>query len=63
MKRGRAESILEEVRTAVTRWPEFAEQARVSEDARIAIGRAHRLEVPSGRARPTALDKGGPELA
>jgi len=45
MKRGRAESILEEVRTAVKRWPEFAEQARVSEDARIAIRRAHRLEL------------------
>lgn len=29
MKRGRAAAILEEVTTAVTRWPEFAEQARV----------------------------------
>ncbi len=45
MKRGRAESIVEEVRAAVKRWPEFAEQAQVSEDARIAIRRAHRLEL------------------
>ena len=29
MKRGRAETILQEVRAAASRWPEFAEQAKV----------------------------------
>ena len=47
MKRGRAESILEEVRAAVKRWPEYAEQARVAEDVRAATQRAHRLEFPA----------------
>ena len=46
MKRGRAESIVEEVRAAVRRWPEYAEQARVVDAARAAIQRAHRLEFP-----------------
>jgi serine/threonine-protein kinase HipA len=30
MKRGRAESIVEEVRAAVSKWPDFAEQAQVA---------------------------------
>jgi serine/threonine-protein kinase HipA len=47
MKRGRAESILEEVRAAVKRWPDYAEQAKVADDARAAIQRAHRLEFPA----------------
>lgn len=47
MKRGRAESILEEIRAAVKKWPEYAEQAQVAEDARAAIQRAHRLEFPA----------------
>ena len=47
MKRGRAESMVEEVRAAVKRWPEFAEQARVAGDAAAAIRRAHRLEIPA----------------
>ncbi len=47
MKRGRAESIVEEVRAAVKRWPEYAEQARVADDAREAIERTHRLEFPA----------------
>jgi phosphoserine phosphatase len=29
MKRGRAEAIVEEVRAAVTKWPDYAEQAQV----------------------------------
>ncbi len=46
MKRGRAESIVEEVRAAVEKWPDYAEQARVVEAARAAIQRTHRLEFP-----------------
>ena len=47
MKRGRAESIVEEVCTAVKRWPYYAEQAQVADDAHAAIQRAHRLEFPA----------------
>jgi serine/threonine-protein kinase HipA len=46
MKRGRAEAILEEVRSAVARWPEFAAESRVPEDQARAIGKAHRMEIP-----------------
>ena len=43
MKRGRAETILAEVVSAVTRWPEFAESAGI-EPSRIAqIARTHRV--------------------
>ena len=48
MKRGRAESIVEEVRAAVAQWPEFAEQAEVSKEWRKQIQRNHRLELPRG---------------
>ncbi len=48
MKRGRAESIVEEVRAAVAQWPEFAEQAEVSKEWRKQIQRNHRLELPQG---------------
>jgi serine/threonine-protein kinase HipA len=47
MKRGRAESIVEEVCAAVRKWPEYAVRARVAESARTAIQRAHRLEFPA----------------
>ena len=47
MKRGRAETILEEVRAAVKKWPECAEQAQVEESVLTAIRRAHRLEFPA----------------
>jgi len=47
MKRGRAETIVEEVRAAVKRWPEYAEHARVEESTRTAIQRTHRLELPA----------------
>jgi serine/threonine-protein kinase HipA len=43
MKRGRAEAMLDEVQTAVRRWPEFAAHARIAEPVRDAIERAHRL--------------------
>ena len=42
MKRGRAETILAEVREAVRRWPEFAEQAAVPPEWRRSIQEAHR---------------------
>lgn len=43
LKRGRAERILEEVRAAVSRWTEFAEEAEVPAARRKEIARAHRL--------------------
>jgi serine/threonine-protein kinase HipA len=47
MKRGRAERILEEVRAAVVRWPEYADEAKVSTDWREQIRSNHRLEIPT----------------
>lgn len=44
MKRGRAAAIVEEVRAAVVRWPEFAAEARVPEATVARIAAAHRLE-------------------
>ena len=44
MKRGRAETILAEVSTAVRRWPEFAAQAGVADVWRAQIQRSLRLE-------------------
>lgn len=46
MKRGRDKSILEEVCDAVSRWPQFAEQAGVSPVQTQQIARAHRLSIP-----------------
>ncbi len=46
MKRGRADRIVEEVRTAVLRWPEFAEKAQVENIWREEIRKNHRLEFP-----------------
>jgi serine/threonine-protein kinase HipA len=46
MKRGRAEAIIEEVRAAVARWPDFAQQAQVRSDRRKQIQRSHRLQFP-----------------
>ena len=46
MKRGRAETIVDEVRAAVARWPEYAGQARVSEDWIEQIRRSLRLTLP-----------------
>jgi serine/threonine-protein kinase HipA len=48
MKRGCAAVILEEVRAAVIRWPEFAEQARVAEAWRQQIQGHLRLDLPKG---------------
>jgi serine/threonine-protein kinase HipA len=44
MKRGRAATILAEVREAVKRWPEFAAQAKVDKATTKTIQRAHRLD-------------------
>ena len=46
LKRGRAESLLEEVTAAVARWPEFAEAAGVDERWQRDIAAALRLEWP-----------------
>jgi serine/threonine-protein kinase HipA len=46
MKRGRAETILDEVRAAVTRWPEFAAQAGVPDPWRDQIQANLRLDLP-----------------
>jgi serine/threonine-protein kinase HipA len=46
MKRGRAETIIDEVRAAVARWPEFARRARVADAARSRIQKSHRLAFP-----------------
>jgi serine/threonine-protein kinase HipA len=43
MKRGRAETIIEEVRTAVSRWPDFADAAGVPEGWRDRIRKTLRL--------------------
>jgi serine/threonine-protein kinase HipA len=46
MKRGRADSIVDEVREAVRRWPEFADAAGVTETLRERIQRNLRLNLP-----------------
>jgi serine/threonine-protein kinase HipA len=46
MKRGRAETILDEVREAARRWPEFAEMAQVDSSWRKAIQGNLRLSFP-----------------
>ncbi len=43
MKRGRAKTIIDEVRAAVTRWPEFAAQAKVADEWHAEIQSKHRL--------------------
>ncbi|MEI7730726.1 MAG: HipA domain-containing protein [Verrucomicrobiota bacterium] len=47
LKRGRAEAIIEEVQTAVARWPGFAAQARVSDAVSAKIQKTHRLTFPA----------------
>ncbi len=50
MKRGRAEMLVEEVHSAVERWPEFASQAGVTESRQKRIQEQHRLALlSSGR--------------
>ncbi|MDP3719881.1 MAG: HipA domain-containing protein [Acidobacteriota bacterium] len=45
LKRGRAEAIHEEVRSAVVRWRDFAAKAKVKGEVATKISRAHRLEL------------------
>lgn len=47
MKRGRAGAILDEVLAAVNRWPEFASEARLADEWRDQIQKAHRLSFPN----------------
>ncbi len=47
LKRGRAESIVAEVRKAVERWPDFAETAKVTESWKTQIQANLRLELSS----------------
>jgi serine/threonine-protein kinase HipA len=46
MKRGRTEAIVEEVRAAVAKWPNFAEQANVMDEWRKQIQHHLRLDLP-----------------
>jgi len=46
MKRGRADAIVEEVRAAVSKWPDFAEQAQVLNNWRKQIQKNLRLDLP-----------------
>ena len=54
MKRGRAATIIEEVRAAVTRWPEFAAEARLAEEWRDRIQETHRLSFPVREVFPVS---------
>jgi serine/threonine-protein kinase HipA len=47
MKRGRAATIIEDVRAAVKRWPEFSTAAKIPVKVRDQIRRAHRLSIPA----------------
>ena len=44
LKRGRDKSILEEIRAAISKWPEFAERAGVKQKFRQQIASLHRVE-------------------
>jgi len=46
MKRGRDATIIEEVRAAVKRWPEFAAAAKLSDEWGDKIQQTHRLNFP-----------------
>lgn len=48
LKRGRAETMLDEVRTAVQRWPEFAEEAKEPASMRDQIRSMHRMDFNEG---------------
>ena len=46
MKRGRAEAIVAEVRAAVAKWSDYAEQAQATNEWRRPIQSNHRLIIP-----------------
>ena len=52
MKRGRAEAIVEEVRAAVVKWPDYAEQARVMNNWRKQIQQNLRLDLSRAQKLP-----------
>ena len=54
LKRGRAETILDEVRAAVTRWPDYAERAGVSPTQRDRIRSTLCLDFPQRETRRDA---------
>ncbi len=54
LKRGRSEAILDEVRTAVTRWPEYAERAGVFPSHRDRIRSTLCLDFPQRETRKDA---------
>ncbi|MCR4375873.1 MAG: HipA domain-containing protein, partial [Acidobacteria bacterium] len=45
LKQGRAGSLLDEVTAVVERWPEFAAQAKLTDDVTEKIRKAHRLDL------------------
>ena len=47
-KQGRAQRILAEVREAVARWREFADEAQVEQLTAERMRAAHRLDLPAG---------------
>jgi serine/threonine-protein kinase HipA len=51
LKRGRPEAILDEVRAAVARWPEYAERAAVPASQRDAIRATLRLDFPRSEVK------------
>lgn len=58
LKRGRAETILDEVRAAAARWPEYADEAGVRPSQRDTIRSAFRLDFVQSetrRRRPSDL--------
>lgn len=60
LKRGRAETILDEVRAAAARWPEYADEAGVRPSQRDAIRSAFRLDFVQSetrRRRPSDLHR------
>jgi serine/threonine-protein kinase HipA len=50
LKRGRAEDIVEEVQSVISRWPEYAASARVEEKDVERVGRVLRLDLVGGSA-------------
>ena len=51
MKRGRAATIIDEVRAAVRKWPEFADKANVADEWREPIQRTHRMSFSVNEPR------------
>jgi serine/threonine-protein kinase HipA len=52
MPRGRAEAIIKEVRSVVSRWPDYAIKAGVSADWREKVARTLRLDLSGNTQTP-----------